>query len=121
MDLTSLIITLLLAALLLVLLIRLPWAILSNLKAGHRFRQGLADGLEQLRLSRMLKYLGIDRGAYLHKQSALDIKQQMQRCDTCDAKSRCDETLDSEQSPQTDSLGFCANIEDLKKVRSTDR
>ena len=120
MDPTSLIITLLLAALMLVLLVRLPWAILGNLKAGHRFRRGLARALDQLRLSRMLKYLGIDRGEYLHVQSALDIKQQMQRCDDCDAKSRCDEVLETDGPAQTDSLGFCANIDDLKKMRRAD-
>lgn len=120
MDPTSLIITLLLAVLMLVLLIRLPWAILANLKAGHRFRQGLAQGLEKLRLSRMLKHLGIDRGAYLHSQSALEVKQHMQRCDDCDAKDRCDEVLERDGPAQTESLGFCANIDDLKKIRGAD-
>ena len=61
MDVTSLIITLLLAALMLYLLVRLPLAIRGNLRAGHGFREGLAQSLEELRLARMLRFLGIDK------------------------------------------------------------
>ena len=117
MDLLSLIITLLLATLMLYLLVRLPLAILGNLRAGHRFREGLAQALDDLRLARMLKFLGIDQATYLHREEALDIKKQMERCDSCDAKSRCDEVLAEAATPDMDSLGFCANIDDLKEMR----
>lgn len=117
MDILSLVITVLLAALMLYLLIRLPMAIIGNLRAGHRFREGLADALDELRLSRMLTFLGIDRSTYLHREQGLDIQQHMLRCDACDAKERCDQVLDSEQPADTESLGFCANIDELKTLR----
>ena len=117
MDVTSLIITFLLAGLMLYLLVRLPLAILGNLRAGHRFREGLAGALRELRLSRMLKYLGIDQDQYLHKQQAVEIQQHMERCDACDAKSRCDQVLAEEPAPDAAALGFCANIDDLKVLR----
>ena len=117
MDITSLIITVLLAGLMLYLLVRLPLAILGNLRAGHRFREGLAQALDELRLARMLKYLGIDSAAYLHKEQALDIQKHMERCDGCDSKSRCDQVLEEAATPDVESLGFCANIDDLKEMR----
>lgn len=117
MDILSLVITLLLAALLLYLVVRLPLAILGNLRAGHRFREGLATALDDLRLSRMLGFLGIDKDAYLHREQAVDIKKHMQRCDACDEKSRCDQVLEGGQEADTESLGFCANIDDLKSMR----
>jgi hypothetical protein len=116
-DIASLMIGGVLAVLLLLLIIRLPLAIAGNLRAGHRFRKSMAMALDELRLSRMLGFLGIDRDKYLHEQSALDIKQQMQRCDTCDAKETCDQVLESDQPAQTEQLGFCANIDDLKQIR----
>lgn len=117
MDIVSLIITLLLAALMLYLLVRLPLAILGNLRAGHRFREGLAQALEELRLARMLRHLGIDSSSYLHEQQGLEIKKHIERCDNCDAKEQCDDVLDKAPTANVDSLGFCANIEDLKEMR----
>lgn len=117
MDIASLIITVLLAGLMLYLLVRLPIAIIGNLRAGHRFREGLAKALEDLRLARMLKHLGIDSDRYLHKEQALEIQKHMERCDNCDAKSRCDQALDEATTPDVESLGFCANIDDLKGMR----
>ena len=115
----SLVITVLLAALMLYLLVRLPLAILRNLRAGHRFRQGLAAALEDLRLSRMLGFLGIDKADYLHRETALEIQKHMQRCKACDDKERCDQVLEGDTPVETESLGFCANIDDLKSVRES--
>lgn len=117
MDLISLIITLLLAGLMLLLIVWLPLAIMGNLRAGHRFREGLAGALDQLRLSRMLRHLGIDSSVYLHREPGVDIKRHMERCDACDAKARCDQTLEQDAPADAEALGFCANIEDLKRIR----
>jgi hypothetical protein len=117
LDITSLVITFLLAGLMLLLIVRLPLAILGNLKAGHRFREGLAAALDELRLARMLKYLGIDRASYLHREQALEIQKHMQKCDQCDAKGRCDDVLGQDATADVEALGFCANIEDLKAMR----
>ena len=117
MDVASLIITLLLGGLMLYLLVRLPLAISRNMRAGHRFRAGLAQALEELRLARMLKYLGIDSAVYLHKEEALEIKKHLERCNSCDAKDQCDQVLEEAPTPDVESLGFCANIDDLKQMR----
>jgi hypothetical protein len=120
LDIASFVIALVLVALMLVLIVRLPLAIMGNLRAGHRFRESLAAALGDLRLSRMLRHLGIDRAAYLHDQQALEIRKHMQRCDACDAKARCDETLQTGAPADVESLGFCANIDDLKDIRGRD-
>ena len=117
MDIVSIFITLVLAALMLALVLRLPLAIFGNLRAGHRFRAGLGDTLQRLRLSRMLGYLGIDQGDYLHKQSALDIRQQMTRCEACTAQSKCDQVLTGNVAARDESLGFCGNIDELRQLR----
>ena len=117
MDIASLVITVVLALLMLFLLVRLPLAIIGNLRAGHRFREGLANALDELRLSRMLAFLGIDRDEYLHGQQGLEIRKHMEKCDGCDEKARCDQALESDKAASVESLGFCANIEDLKTIR----
>lgn len=116
MDIVSLVITLLLGALMLWLAIWLPLAIRGNLRRGHGFREALAQGLGELRLSRMLGHLGIDRAAYLHQAPAVEIKRHMARCEACDSKDACDEALVQPSTP-SDSLGFCANIGDLERMR----
>ncbi len=117
MDPVSWIIAVPVALVMLYLMVRLPLAIVGNLRTGHRFRQRLAASLEQLRLARMLGYLGIDGSAYLHEQPAVDIQKHMQRCADCDAKPTCDQVLNQGGSAEVESLGFCANIEDLKTLR----
>lgn len=119
MDITSFVIAFLLAGLMLLLIVRLPLAILGNLRTGQRFREGLAATLDELRLSRMLRHLGIDRATYLHREQTLEIQKHMDKCERCDAKSRCDQVLEQEQDDQADvdALGFCANIDDLKAMR----
>lgn len=116
MDIVSLIITLLLALLVLFIVVRLPLAIVGNLRTGQRFRESLAEALDRLRLSRMLGHLGIDRNAYLHTQPGVTIRNHMSRCDGCNEKARCDQVLDSGADAETESLGFCANIDDLKTL-----
>lgn len=120
MDLTSLIIVGTLAVLATWLAVRLPFAIFRNLQAGHRFRRRLAVTLDNLRLSRMLGVLGIDKDEYLHREPAVAIRQQMERCDACDAKQQCDEAL-ADPGTAPDTLGFCANLDELKAVRDRER
>ncbi len=117
MDPVSLIIAVPLVLVMLYLMVRLPLAIMGNLRTGYQFRQRLAASLEQLRLARMLGYLGIDRSAYLHEQPAVDIQKHMQRCADCDAKPTCDQVLDQGGPAEVEPLGFCNNIEDLKTLR----
>ena len=116
MDITSLIIVVSLAAIMLYLIVRLPLTIFGNLRAGHRFRQGLAKVLDELRLSRMLRHLGIDREQYLHEQTGLTIRRHMNRCNNCEDKEKCDQALAEDKPADVDALGFCNNIDDLKNL-----
>ena len=118
MDSISLIITGLLVISMVYLVLRLPLAIFGNLRRGYGFRNGLARNLETLRLSRMLGFLGIEQADYLHQQKGLEIKQQMQRCAHCGDKDRCDELLDHGNTQASVDLGFCANIDELDRLRS---
>lgn len=115
MEIGSLIGVILLAALVLAVTLLMPYAIGKNLSAGHQYREQLDEALSQLRLSNMLGYLGIDKSAYLHKQSSMEVKNHMAKCEACDEKSLCDETLASVLDAKAD-LGFCANINELKKI-----
>ena len=117
LDILSVVIAVPLIALTGLLLVGLPLAIMGNLRRGQQFREGLDNALEQLRLSKMLGFLGIDRKTYVHRQQGLAIRQQLQRCETCDAKAQCDEILDSDAPQSKADLGFCANIDELDKLR----
>ncbi len=117
MDTMSLLIAVPLVLAIIYVAIRLPMAIGSNLRTGHWFRRQLAKDLDQLRLSRMLRYLGIDEARYLHEQKAVDIKNHMRKCDACDAKNECDEVLQVPAPSSEPGLGFCANIDDLKTIQ----
>lgn len=119
MDIISIAITVVLAVLMLWLAIRLPYAIARNLRDGFKFRRSLAHSLDDLRLSRMLTFLGIAKNDYLHRTPALDVKHHMTRCDACDSKDTCDETLEKDPTDESTDLGFCANIDDLKEIRKS--
>lgn len=117
MDILSIAISIVLVVLVLLLVFRLPQAIAGNLKAGHRFRQSMAMALEELRLARMLGFLGIDKNRYLHQQPASEISRHMKRCNDCDAKDECDQVVGEKPTADVESVGFCANIDDLKEIR----
>lgn len=121
MDLIGLIIAVPLVLATLYVAIRLPMAIGCNLKTGHWFRRKLAEDLSQLRLSRMLRYLGIDESRYLHRQKAINVKSHMQKCGACDAKAHCDQVLDDSDAGDEPALDFCANANDLQALRSSDK
>lgn len=89
-------------------------AIVRNLRAGIRYRQGIARQLSFLRLDRMLGIHGIDKASYLHGQPILDIRDQMKRCSDCANTHECDELLDEGVGDQAD---FCDNDEKLRQVK----
>ena len=113
MNILSIAITLLLAAMLGLLAIGLPWAILRNMAKGHERRRLLAEGIDALRLGRMVDGLGNDRENYLHRERVVDIEHQMRRCDDCDATERCDEVLQQERPVQAAQVDFCPNRDAL--------
>ena len=116
MNLLSIVVSFVFAAMLAVLAIGLPFAILRNMERGHERRRRLAERVEQLRLARMLDGLKRDRQEYLHMERLVDIEQQMRRCNDCAATDECDELLDREQEVHPEEAVFCPNMDELKRT-----
>ena len=117
-TLTLITIGLLMILILAVFTVLLPIAFVFNFKTGMVYRERLAGQIERLRLGNMLAALGIDTDAYVSKERAVDIKEQMTRCKACENTETCDEKL--EQDVVTaDSIGFCNNEESLRKMAQT--
>jgi hypothetical protein len=93
----------------------LPLAIVFNVRAGEKYRKGLAEKVNQLRLGKMLKALGVDIDVYLNSERSLEIQQQIDRCAACGNTAECDDKLAGDAlSP--DSIDFCNNEESLREI-----
>jgi len=90
-------------------------AITSNLRTARWYRKNIGQHLSRLRLSRMLSFHRINRESYLHTQSIVDIKDQMQRCSNCTETERCDEVLEDDADTDT---RFCNNDEKLQQLKN---
>ena len=90
-------------------------AIIINVRAGLRYRLDLARELGRLRLSKMLGALGIDSGAYLHRERVTDIYDAMARCEHCANTRECDHRL-VQGAIAPDQIGFCANEAPLRQI-----
>ncbi|MBW2451709.1 MAG: hypothetical protein JRF07_05045 [Deltaproteobacteria bacterium] len=115
MDIISIAIGGLLAVLTLVFILLLILAIVFNLNAGRKYRESLANSVNQLRLSKMLNALGIDIDTYLHSERIVDIQQHMDRCSACDNIEKCDDQL-SKGALDADELSFCNNEQSLQEI-----
>lgn len=115
MNIISIIIGGLLAVLTLAFTVLLASAIVFNLNAGKKYRESLANSVDQLRLSKMLTALGIDVDSYLHSERIVDIQQHMDRCSACDNVEKCDDQLSTGQLDATD-IGFCNNEQSLQEI-----
>jgi hypothetical protein len=78
----------------------------KNMQQGREFRRNLAQGLQPLRMSKVLSALGLDINLYLHKLSVHNIKQHMSKCENCSTTGACDEKL-SQPTIQHAELEFC--------------
>lgn len=87
-------------------------AIGRNLRQGSLFRRSLARQMSSLRLSNMLKALGIDQHEYLHTVPVVEIEDQMRKCKNCSTYKTCDAQLQQSQTPEN--LDFCPNAQALK-------
>jgi len=92
-------------------------AIIFNIKAGIKYRQRLAKKLHQLRMSKMIRALGIDVEKYLHQERIHEIKQQMTRCAECQNTDKCDEDLAS-GIVTPNNISYCNNENELKNIAS---
>jgi hypothetical protein len=108
---TMLLLGLLLASFIVLLLV----AITFNTRAGMKYRQGLADQLDRLRLGKMLTALGIDTNSYLSSERAVDIRKQMERCNACANTEECDTQL-AAGATDTGSIDYCNNEASLQKI-----
>ena len=104
-----------LGLLLLVFIVWLLVAIVFNTRAGMKYRQGLADQLERLRLGKMLAALGIDADGYLSSERAVDIREQMERCNACANTDECDTRL-AAGPVDAGSIDYCNNEASLQKI-----
>lgn len=88
--------------------------ITRNVKQGRAVRQQLAKRVESLRMSRMLKALGIDFSSYLHQVPVNKINESMNKCDTCPTIDQCDDKL-QEKTLKPEEIDFCPNQDCLTK------
>ena len=118
MDILSLVILAVLGLLITVTIVAIAYNIVRNLRMGERFRLDLAHKVGDLRLSRMTKAMGIDMGAYLHKQPVVAIATQMQQCKTCSGQDICDDRLAA--GAKIARPEFCPNETALIRLRDGD-
>ena len=114
-TLTLITLGLLLTLVVAVFAVLLPRAFVLNYKTGMVHRERLAGQIDTLRLGNMLAVLGIDTAAYVSKQRAVDIQEQMSRCTACENTASCDEKLQQEDVT-ADEIDFCSNEEALRKL-----
>ena len=93
----------------------LPVAIVFNVRAGEKYRKGLAETVNRLRLGKMLAALGVDIDRYLNSERSLDIQQHIDRCNTCDNTAECDDRL-ARRDIDPDRIGFCNNEASLREI-----
>jgi hypothetical protein len=115
MDIFSLIVAILLGFFVALLTVLLFTAIIFNMKKGRKYRQALAQKIQQLRLNRMLTALGIDPNVYLHDEQITDIHKHMERCEACENTEQCDEALSTNKLNPTE-IDFCNNEQSLQKI-----
>jgi len=93
----------------------LPIAIVFHVKAGIGYRKKLARRIHQLRLGKMLTALGIDTGDYIQTENLHDLKEQLEKCGTCENTAECDEkTAAGDISPEN--IEYCRNEKSWQKL-----
>lgn len=86
--------------------------IAKNVKQGKKVREQLAQRIETLRMSKMLRALGLDFSEYLYKVPLSKINGSMNNCENCDAIGQCDNALQQEKI-KPEEIDFCPNNECL--------
>ena len=99
-------------------LLQLSYSILGNLVKGRKFHSNLQQQFSQLRLSKMLGALGINKTDYIYQTKVKDIRQQMKNCTDCTNTVECDEKLATPALDVTD-IDFCNNEAELKNIKKS--
>jgi len=115
MNVASIVIGGLLAVLTLAFTVLLVSAIVFNVNAGKKYRKSLANGVNQLRLGKMLTALGIDVDTYLHTERIVDIQQHMDLCSACENLEKCDDQVSKGALDAAD-ISFCNNEQSLQEI-----
>jgi len=119
MVISELLILILFALIVIFLVIGLPIAMVFNMRQGLQYRENLALQLEKLRLNRMLQSLGIDINQYLSQQRVVDIRDHMERCQSCGNADECDSALSLGEA-SIENIDYCANNESLATISGSD-
>jgi hypothetical protein len=115
MNTLTIIALVLLTTMLVTFSVLLPVAIVFNVRAGEKYRQGLAEKVNRLRLGKMLAALGVDIDIYLNSERSLEIQQHIDRCAACGNTAECDDKL-AKQDIDPDQIGFCNNEASLREI-----
>ncbi len=115
MNTLTIIALVLLTTMLVTFMVLLPVAIVFNVRAGEKYRQGLAEKVNRLRLGKMLAALGVDIDVYLNSERSLEIQQHIDRCAACGNTAECDDKL-AKQDIDPDHIGFCNNEASLREI-----
>ena len=115
MNILTLIILGVIGLLLFLFFILLLTAITFNMKAAQKYRQQIAQTVNNLRLSSMLAALGINLDKYLHSTSMVDVHKHMTKCSACQHNTQCDEELAS-SSISIETVHFCNNKKHLRDM-----
>ena len=87
-----------------------------NLINGRKYHHSLEQQFDKLRLSHMLRALGINKTTYIYQTNVQEIKQQMKNCTDCDNTHMCDEKLATSELDVT-SIEFCNNEAELIDIK----
>ncbi len=90
--------------------------IAKNVKQGKVVREQLAQRIESLRMSKMLKAMGLDFSKYLYDVPLSKINNSMNNCENCDSIKQCDEKLQQEVITPEE-IDFCPNHECLGQFK----
>lgn len=115
MDILSVIILAVLGTLFTITIVAIAYNIGRNVKIGGLFRRRLGKRVDELRLGKMAKAMGIDKSAYLHQQSVVDIEREIRQCRSCGEKTTCDDHLAGNEIPEHPQ--FCPNEAALSRMR----
>lgn len=102
-------------------LLRLSYLIFNNLINGRKFHESLDDAFSRLRLSKMLRALGINQTAYIYQTNVNDIRRHMANCSACTNTSECDEKLAQANGDGSEidssTISFCHNETELVALK----
>ena len=115
MDMITMIVGSALGLLLVVFLMRLSYTIMINLVNGRKFHHSLMQEFDNLRLSKMLTAVGINKTGYIYQTNVNEIKQHMKSCESCDNTDACDDKL-SKPEIDVNEISFCNNEAQLKEI-----